>query len=233
MSCVYIDPCATKDCQNGGQCQTNSTPENPTDDAVCECEISTNQFYSGEFCEILADSCPTRESGNNPCAETGECFINNIENAAYPYYCTCDTGFVGRLCDEDQRQYTISKFYVPMEDYCEDGKEGANTNSPYIGGPLSDKNHQEVILPALQDAYPDQDLFYRRALCYPVGSFGSDGARQYGEYYIVVLSSRLQGRAKPTKYLRKAENRFSKAMSEFDVMSEDEFPAYTLGKILV
>ena len=127
---------------------------------------------------------PFHACEGDPCVH-GTCHPHHNPEADSPFYCVCNEGYIGEICDDVAPEYTISRFYVPTRHRCLDSAvEGAqDLDRNYLGGPLTDESHAERILPELQRMYPDNDVYYSRTLCIRDSARGDDGeARQYGEY---------------------------------------------------
>ena len=134
---------------------------------------------------------------NNPCQNNGECIVANTGNG-HVFYCSCVDGYTGDTCAERNGDYVVTEVWLPMSISCEDARdEDIDTAAGrYIGGPLTDKTHVELILPNLQDQYPENQVMYRFTVCEPDGfnpdrteleeSHMVEGAMQYGKYLIIT-----------------------------------------------
>ena len=80
ISLDELGPCASRPCQNGGQCQAISKTG-----FICRCPAR----FAGTFCENDSDPC-----ASNPCLQ-GSC-TNRLPN---DYHCACPSGLTGKRCE--------------------------------------------------------------------------------------------------------------------------------------
>ena len=84
------DPCASRDCQNGGICI----------DGRCDCP----EGFVGGDCELSVDPCVTKNCNPN---QTQRCASNGSSAL-----CVCEDGFEGDLCDAQWTDKYLNRYEV-------------------------------------------------------------------------------------------------------------------------
>ena len=90
--CEIRPTCAINQCANGGTCATDQNGKE-----FCNCP----EYFEGDFCQIR----PPCE--NNPCQNGGNC-IHYVGEIGTSFYCDCQKGYVGNLCQDEISTVTVT-----------------------------------------------------------------------------------------------------------------------------